>query len=126
MIYFIILFILVNVLVGLFLTIILSQSNYKLKKTKLNSELKLFEEVKVDQKLDKVDDNLDGHEEEIVLNENDQDKVITLAKELIPKNEDHLNPKSIANNEMEKKVKGYFDSNINEATKIFKTMLKNK
>ena len=124
MIYFIILFILANVLLGFFLTIIFSQSYFNSKKTKINSELKSSEEVKVDPEFDIIDDSLYSNEEKKVLNENDQEKVIRLANELIPKNDDHINPKSIASKEMGKKVKGYFDSNISEATKIFKTMLK--
>ena len=124
MIYFIILFILANVLLGFFLTIIFSQSYFNSKKTKINSELKSSQEVKVDPEFDIIDNSLDSNEEEKVLNENDQEKVIRLANELIPKNDDHINPKSIASKEMGKKVKGYFDSNISEATKIFKTMLK--
>ena len=55
-----------------------------------------------------------------------QDEVNKLAQELISKNEDHNDPKQDATNEMGEKIKGYFDSNPNEAAKIFKSMLKNK
>ena len=62
----------------------------------------------------------------MVLIENEPVKVNKLAQELIQKNEDHKDQKHEAADEMGEKIKGYFDSNPNEAAKIFKSMLKNK
>jgi hypothetical protein len=64
-------------------------------------------------------------EKDIVV-KNDQEKVNELVEKIIPKNQNEQNPNQKISHEIEVKVKGYFESNPNEATKIFKTMLKNK
>ena len=124
MIYFIIAFVLVNVIIGFIITIMSgSKYPYKSKNRTINSNLNSFEDIDIEE----VKLNQDSEvEDEVVLIENDQVKVNKLAQELIPKNEDHKDPKHEAADEMGEKVKGYFDSNPNEAAKIFKSMLKNK
>ena len=124
MFYFIIAFVLVNVLIGFFITIMSSSRYpYKSKNRNINSNFNSFEDID----LKEVELNQDSEvEDEVVLIENDQDKVNKMAQKLILKNQDHKDPEQDAADEMGEKVKGYFDSNPNEAAKIFKTMLKNK
>ena len=116
--YFIIAFVLVNVLIGIIITMISrSKYPYKLKARNVISNFNSFrdkdiENVALNQNSDSIED--------------DQDRVNKLAQELIPNSEDQKNPKQKAVDEMEKKVKELFDSKPDEATKIFKTMLKNK
>jgi hypothetical protein len=57
---------------------------------------------------------------------NNEDKVNKLVNKIIHKNKMYNDFKKKSTNEIDKQVKYYFDSNLNEATKIFKTMLKNK
>ena len=124
MIYFIIAIVIMNVIIGFIITIMSgSKYPYKSKNRTINSNFNSFENIDIEE----VKLNQDSEvEDEVVLIENDQVKVNKLAHELIPKNEDHKDPKQDAADEMGEKVKGYFDSNPNEAAKIFKSMLKNK
>ena len=69
-----------------------------------------------------INESDEGPEKVVILN--DGDEVNKLAQELIPSSADHYDSKQEAANEMGEKVKGYFENNPNEATKILKTMLK--
>jgi len=124
MIYFIIAFVLVNVIIGFIITIMSGRKfPYKSKNKTVNSNFDSFEDMDIEEVELNPNSEVEG---DVELIENDQDEVNKLAQKLIPKNEDHNDPKQDATNEMGEKIKGYFDSNPNEAAKIFKSMLKNK
>lgn len=118
MIYFLILFIFINVIIGLFVTL-LSRSKYPYTVIPKSSHIK-FNIV------NKINDEKDSQLEKEIINMNNQEKVNELVEKIIPKIHPNENPSQKMSHEIEEKVKGYFDSNPNEATKIFKTMLKNK
>ena len=112
-------------LIGIFITIMSSiRYPYKSNNRNINSNFNSFEDID----LEEVELNEDSEVEDgvVLKNENDQDIINKMALELILRNEDHKDPKQDAADEMGEKVKGYFDSNPNEAAKIFKSMLKNK
>ncbi len=118
MIYFFILFVFINVIIGLFVTLI-SGSKYPYSVIPKPSNMKI-------NIINENDDEKDSHLEKEIINMNDQEKVNELVEKIIPKIQTDENPSQKISHEIEEKVKGYFDSNPNEATKIFKTMLKNK
>lgn len=118
MIYFFILVIFINVIIGLFVTLI-SGNKYPYTVISKPSNMK-FNIV------NENDDEKDNQFEKEIITLNNQEKVNELVEKIIPKIQTHENPNQKISHEIEEKVKGYFDSNPNEATKIFKTMLKNK
>ena len=118
---YLIIFIFVNVLIGLII-IMLSGVKYPYN-PKTNSSKDEFTDYE-DMPIEQFEENEELENEKINLPKNDEDKVNQLAQRLIPSDSDFHNPELEAAQEMEEKVKGYFDNNPNEAAKIFKTMLK--
>jgi flagellar biosynthesis/type III secretory pathway M-ring protein FliF/YscJ len=117
--FYIIIFVVVNIFIGLIITFF-SGSKYPYRsKSKLSDKFNDYEEV------DLI--NIENSEDEIEHNQiskNDEDLVNELAQQFIPSASDHHDSKKEVALEMQKKIKGYFDDNPKEATKIFKTMLK--
>ena len=115
--FYIIVFVVINVIIGILITFLSGSKHPYKPKMNETTEFEEYEDVE-------IEEESENKILESAVLKNDEDKVNQMAEKLIPSPSDFQNPQKEAAKEMEEKVKGYFDDNPTEATKIFKTMLK--
>ena len=117
--FYIIVFVVINVIIGILITFLSGSKHPYKPKMNETTEFEEYEDVEIE-----IEEESENEILESVVPINDEDKVNQMAEKLIPSPSDFQIPQEKAAKEMEEKVKGYFDDNPKEATKIFKTMLK--